>query len=362
MLNIRNFIISLVVSLIGFSLIAWLIYENALPEDDDNTVAASSKNELTNLNYYDEKTVTDTENIVNKTVNGLLCFMDEATGRADSIVLLSVNGPTVIQGQSNVTLCTIPTYLKIDIGTAAQSYEVYLGDLLAKKEDDEENNNRFTSFKKRVEAVTGVDIEYYAYLSSDSFVKVMDILTGKDFNIDVDYLIEEDMFYKDSETGKVLVDIKAAKDKNGNPQNISLDSKQALQLLRYKGYSDTDFTKDDGDKKRRATQADFAGMIMKSVFTDDVKNTYNGDSSEAKNAFMKKIMLIFNSVEYTNFDELAFEKYSDVICNFSQYQIDVVDYPTDGDPVIDKLDNGEYIAYHSPEFEVAYEELGLTSD
>ena len=344
MINIRNFFIALFISLIAFSLIAWLLMENILPKEEENNKQSDTKLEL---KYSDEApVVNETEEVVekNQTVTGMICFIDDYSKRADSIALISFN-----KDLKTVTFCTVPSYLEIDIGTAEEPSLKRLGDLLVDQNTDDGNEldlDTFEGFKNRVAAVTGLEIDYYAYLTSSSFVKVM-----KEFG-DVEYDVPETMYYKDKDTGKVLVDL--------NENDSLLNGKDALQLLRFRSYKDTP-ENDDGDTRRRETQALFAKTVLDSFLTADVAAVFNDEAnqdSETVTTFRSKLKKIISAIpaSNTNFDVYDFETYSDLILHYPEYEFKIVDYPVNKTDIV-QLENDEVLAVHTPDYTQAYVDL-----
>ena len=183
------------------------------------------------------------------------------------------------------------------------SIEYYLGDLITEKGRD--------FLLNKVYAVTGLQVDYYAFVSLYGFISIIDEIGG------VTFTVPENMYYKDIKEN-VLVNLKKGTQK--------LSGDKALQLLRYNGYA-------DGDEKRRSIQREF----MLTAF-DSILKTENID--KAPDVFEKLI-----KYTNTNFTVNDFISNIDLIFSYNEFEKIEIDYPgvsTESDgvtrfiPMIDK--------------------------
>ena len=324
MINIRNFFISFFISLVFFALIAWLIFDKVMPDtgeeisepSNDFVIDASSDNTENATSEVDEK-----ENVI---LTGLVCCYDDITGRADSIMLVNIN-----KNKETVTVCTIPSYLKIDIGTVNYKKEIYLGDILS----DGTVKNGKNKFKSMVEAVTGLSVDHYAFMSSKDFINIINEIGG------VEYDVPMDMYYKD-EADNVLVNL------DGDLSR--LNGSQAYQLLRFRSYT-VDKQTDDGDGKRRSVQAQFLKSVLDSLLKKENVQNIGGIAS-------KLLKLIVEGE--TDFTATTVDLYLDLIQGYKNYTFRTVDYPVKSTEIV-QLENGETIAVHNPDTSEAFKILSF---
>lgn len=313
MQSIRNFIITFFISLIVFALIAWLILGKLTPEDDieENvptiSIPGGEKNEENKIE----------EAVENDSFTALLCCYDDSLARADAIVLINVN-----KEHKKYAICSIPSYLKLDTGTASVKNEVYLGDLVVEKDR--------SYFLEKVEALTGLPVDYYAFMSTNEFVKIIDEIGG------IEYNIPSNMYYKDVD-GKVLVDLKAGLTR--------LNGEKALELVRFRGYKNADGIMDDGDRQRRETQCNLVYTIFESFLKES--NRQNIDD------IVDNVLKLIVSGN-TNFTATAFIRHKDMILGFENYSHNIIQYPV-STTKMQTLETGEQIAIHTPNIREAVE-------
>lgn len=314
MQSLRNFFITFFISLVVFGLLAWFLWGKM--GLGGNAPVSNPENEITKP--VDVKTQDTFENAQKPEEKGegftsLLCCYDDTTSRIDAAVLVNVNS-----AKQKFMLCPLPAYMKIDLGTDKVKKEVYLGDIITEKGKE--------FFIDKVEAITGLDVDYHAFLSSREFVKIVNEIGGVEFNV------PEKMYYKDAD-GKVLVDLKPGKSK--------LNGDQALQLVRYRGYT----ASDDGDTKRRQIQCQFLTEVFNTFLKEE-----NRDSIEG---VVKNLLSLIKNGS-TDFTLTAFIRYKDIILNYEKYGYEIILYPT----VMTKseeLYEGENVTVYTPDIKEAIE-------
>jgi len=330
MRNIKNFFIAFFVSLIVFALIGWFIYGKVFPKPDpvDETKQASSEVETLDLSEFEPGGETDREDTENGDnpdgepviLNTLVCFYDELTERADSIIMVNIKS---IPGDEEDTfsICSIPSYLKVDV----EGDTVFLGDIVSRDFDVKEEK-KIELFLKEITALTGIEIDHYAFLKPEHFIKVINGLGG------IEYDVPMNMKYTDV-NGDVLVDLK-----KGDKQMLT--GEQAYQLLRFRSYpSSFDSNNGDGDMSRRNIQREFLNRLC-----DTFLNEANRGNvlAQAKN--------IIPMISDTNVTLDAVEKYLDLFFNYDAYIQNTVDFPVQSNKTeYITSDTGEKIAVYIPD-------------
>lgn len=318
MRSIRNFFITFGISLIVFGLIAWLIWMK-LGIEDTNTVNPPVYSDNSQDEDSGNITEAEKEEVVGDSFTAVLCCYDDSLGRADAIVMVNVDKKT-----EKFSLCPIPSYLKIDIGTDTVKKEVYLGDLLASK-----GRNYFL---QKLEAITGLSVDYYAFLSSSDFVNIINEIGGIEYNVPMN------MYYQ-SPDGVELVNLVAGKTR--------LMGENALELVRFRSYPATQGVTDDGDAKRRQTQCDFLYTVLGTFLKPQNKEHIDN---------IVKTLLELVADGDTNFTLTAFLRHKDTVLEFENYTQEIIEYPV-STTKIEILSNGEKLAVHTPDINRAVEEV-----
>lgn len=144
---------------------------------------------------------------------------------ADTMILVRVNKET-----GECVVCSIPTNVKI----VADGMNCRLSELYAMKGAE--------AVKRRVMALTGLPVDYYAAISVENFEKLIDELGGLTF------FVANDISYADN-TGKPI---------NLRRGSQKLNGAKAVAMLKYRGYN-------DGDNTRRACAAKFLIELAKKM-------------------------------------------------------------------------------------------------
>ncbi len=147
---------------------------------------------------------------------------------ADTIILLRVNKET-----GECVFCPIPATTQIQVsGLPCQLQELYAMEGI-------------DTLCSKVMAMTGLPIDYYAVIDVGSFAHLIDELGG------ITYFVETDMYYADESIG-LTIDLRRGSQK--------LDGEKALQMLRYWSY-------EDGDVSRRKCAVNFLKELFKKIVT-----------------------------------------------------------------------------------------------
>ena len=198
---------------------------------------------------------------------------DPRTVGADTMILVRVNKET-----GECVICAIPTNTKI----TADGMQCRLSELYAMKGAE--------AVKRRVMALTGLPVDYYAAISVENFAKLINGLGG------VTFFVANDISYVDN-TGKTV---------NLRRGSQKLNGEKAVSMLKYRGYG-------DGDNTRRSCAAKFIKELAKAVLVQSNYSDANVLYAKYKDYFDtdftldvlgKNIDLIFsyskmNVIEYT---------------------------------------------------------------
>ncbi len=293
--NIRNFFIAFIVSLITFGVISYFLINGLIKNDNPLIDNSNEHNEESseNVGKFDDNVVE--KEIQGKTFTVLLACTDELSGRMDAIMLVRVD-----KENKKFVITSLPSNMVLNV----DSIEYYLGDLSLEKGNDFLLNKIF--------AITGISVDYYAFMSLDGFSRAIDELGG------VTFTVPEKMYYKDC-NDKVLVNL------SKGTQILNGDA--ALQLLRYNGY-------EKGDKRRREVQREFAITML-----DTFLKTSN--ITKAPGIFKNVISHID-----TNFTSNVFTSNIELIFSYNDFELVELEYPgvsnitEEGERFIPRLDEG----------------------
>ena len=131
----------------------------------------------------------------------------------------------------------------------------------------------------QVKTITGVTVDFYCLVNLKSFIKVVDIIGG------VPFYVPYNMYHADRDPSQVI---------NLKKGQTVLDGKKALQLVRYRGTSASDFG-------RTQMQRDFLMAVAKKL-VDDFSITQINKIFPTINESMKTNMPLNNMIWfYMNF-------------------------------------------------------------
>ncbi len=251
----RNFILTLLMSLVIFGLLAYgivkyttrsfrigVIEEGTNGREgvvtDDKGHGSSSGAELSGLSgksytilfagtdylpsVFDDYDVSK----YNETVQGFP--VEPRKVKTDLLIVVHVN-----KEKGDTVFCAIPAATRIQIDGLNSRLE----DLYAAKGAE--------TLAAKVSALTGINVDYYAIVSADKFPSLISALGG------VTYYVSTDMVQNDPEKG-LNINLKKGSQK--------LNGQKALDMLRYSGYS-------DGDVSRRKCAVSFLKVVLKNELT-----------------------------------------------------------------------------------------------
>lgn len=271
--NIRNFFIAFLVSVLAFSVLAWFLMGKVTNNVEDEIISPNIP-VISDDNKPGNSIIE--KDIAGNSFTALLACADPLTGRHDSLMILHVD-----KERKQYMISSLPSYMVLNI----DSIEYYLGDLIKEKGRD--------FLLNKVYAITGLNIDYYAFVSIEGFAKIIDEIGG------VTFTVPQNMFYRDH-LGNVLVDLKKGTKK--------LSGNEALQLLRFKGYS-------NGDEERRNVQRDFVLTTLDTILVPS--NLGNAP------AVLEKLLKYTN----TNFTVNDFKDNIDLIFKYNSFEKIEIDYP-----------------------------------
>ena len=340
---VKNFAITLIVSLLVFGTIAFFVApaieqgmtmggkstestdgsgESKLPDgyvyvtdDSGATVTDANGNPIT------EPAPTNGEDVKGKSFNILLLGNDyqpdvltdynlsgknaeidgfkikERTINVDTIILIRVD-----KEKGQFIFLTIPSNTQVYVSggntTLSALYSKYGLDYLCQK----------------VRALTGLNTDYYVSMSIPNLVSALGAIG------DISYMVPTDMYYKDEEQSLTI---------NLKKGQQTLTPEQALQLLRYNSYP-------DGNISRMATGVDFLKAVLDKLSSDSYK---------------EKAQSVYNSVigyADTNFTVDDLQNNIELLFSYPKFEKVNISYPG-----VTKSENSTY--YFVPSYTDAIE-------
>ena len=168
----------------------------------------------------------------------------------ETLLLVRINKET-----GECVFTAIPATTRITIqGQAAR-----LQDLYAYEGIDQNGYSKqgITALCEKVTALTGIPVDYYAVIHPDNMIKLIDDLGG------ITYYVKTDMKFSNPAIG-LTVNLRRGSQK--------LDGAKAMAMLRYPAYN-------DGDTSRRQCALDFMKELAKKILTEtelaNARNMYN---------------------------------------------------------------------------------------
>lgn len=296
---VRNFVITLLISLLIFGLVAYGVLQfassafgtgnsggNGPSQSDDTTsdelppppeILEGIKGESMTVLFIGTDYLPnehDDYEYADKTPDGFDGETREID--TDTIILVRINKET-----GECIFCPIPVITEVKI----DGHSSTLKKLYSRKGVD--------ALCQQVTVLTGLPIDFYAAVTVDSLKSIIDDLGG------IEFYVPEDMVYIDPETQTEL----------GLQAGMQLlNGDDALYMLRYRSYRDEDIS-------RRRTGSEFLKAIVKKVMTDI-------PLKDAAMAYMK-----YQSHITTNFsiDDLA--AHADLIFAFNKLSVKDYTYP-----------------------------------
>ncbi|MBE6552122.1 MAG: LytR family transcriptional regulator [Ruminococcaceae bacterium] len=145
----------------------------------------------------------------------------------------------------------------------------------------------------KVRAMTGINVDYYISVNSKGFIEIIDAIGG------ISYYVQQDMYYSDP-LQDLKIDLKRGQQ--------TLYGKEALDLLRFKGYA-------SGDTSRTAVQRKFIAAFFQAFF-----------KPENATKLPEIISVLYNNIN-TSFNSQTLIANSDIIFSLSEYTVKDIAYP-----------------------------------
>lgn len=209
-------------------------------------------------------------------ISFLLIGKDDTFGNADMMLLVKIDKLT-----KNIMMTSIP----------ADSRVFFDGNYKRLCTALSTHDESFLAGKVR--AMTGINVDFYISMNSKGFIEIIDTLGG------ISYFVQQDMYYNDP-VQDLEINLKRG-------QQI-LKGKEALDLLRFKGYA-------SGDTSRTALQRKFIAAFFKAFFKPE---------NAAK---LPEIVSVIYSNMKTSFTTEALIANSDIIFSLSEYTVTDIAYP-----------------------------------
>ncbi|MCQ2426731.1 MAG: LCP family protein [Lachnospiraceae bacterium] len=303
----RNFLITLIVSLLVFGFLGYTIcgfaadklhWNDDLPPEESGKVtpvtggetrppSETDEGELKRSSFtvllvgsdyqpdvFDDYDLTE----LNKEVTGFPVKERKIT--ADEIVLLYVNGE-----RNELSICSIPSETRVtDKGVVKTLGMVY-------------GESGIEYLTEKLTGMTGIRIDYYLSVGIPGMKAIIDEIGPITFNVPVD------MEYTDPSEGPEGYEIRL---RHGIQR---LDGEKALMLLRFNGYR-------DNGSSRRETGINFLKAVLSKLTTDPTTYARAGELRET-----------FAEYVETNFTEVALTEELDLIFRYPDMKITVLTYP-----------------------------------
>lgn len=297
MQSLRNFLISFAAGLLLFGIFAINVPKLFFPEDTSvipsDNIQGQPDDTTPENNNPEQNEDNPEETLTGRTFTALVGGYDDKTGELDGLVFIKAD-----KENKRFVVATIPTSLSVVITSTDPEEEteeetsapiktsVRIKDFPLRFLEGEKNKQIIDT----VHAITGMEIDYYAFFSTEAAIKLFNKTQG------LYYTVPENMLYiGDGTEEEPEIDLKAG--------GQVLNSKEIIGLLRYAAYS-TDERKND--VKRALLQADFISEALKQILKKDAATLISGIGS------------ILSNCE-TNFTSTDFKDNFDLIEKFGEY-------------------------------------------
>ncbi len=297
MSSTKQFLLSFLICLVIFSIIAWNVVGYLEKEIILNSSGEKgSEQPVDSTKTPDNETPpedTDTpEKIPEVTYFSALVICEDSKSRAlDALILVSADLETEKIMASAIPVDTLYAVTGSDSAGERVSYELSLSEAYAMYGVD--------YLVDRMSALVGIDIEFYAVANSINAKTAINSL-GR-----VQYNIPEDMQYDD-----IYEPIQLTK---GTKQ---LDGSMAMQLLRYRSY-----LSGNGDTRRRTTHISFIREFVSQILVSDNKTQLVSKVKNFRNNFI------------TNVSNEDIDKYSDLVFSLSEFEFVNENFPVYATPI-----------------------------
>ncbi|HOQ01427.1 MAG TPA: LCP family protein [Acetivibrio clariflavus] len=244
--------------------------------------------------------ILDTYKTVTENVNVLVLGGDKVAQNTDTMMLVNYNPTT-----AKINILSIPRDTKVRIKNKTSkinaAYPLGGGELAIES----------------VSNLLGVDIDYYVYVDTSTFRKIIDILDG------VDYYVPEDMDYDDP-LQNLHIHLKKGQQR--------LNGEKAEQFMRFRQYNRGKVTKnyDGSDLKRIEAQQNFIRELIRQkvniVYITKMNNILNVVFNNIDtNITLDEVLKLSKNINKVNADEITMLKLpgeSAYINNIWYYEMD----------------------------------------
>lgn len=281
--NVRNFLIAFAAGLVAFSVFAFAV-PGLLKSDDTPKKPDTSDNIDTPEKPGEDSDPTPV--LSGKTFTAVIGGYD-ADGELDGLLFLKAD-----KENRRFVLASIPTSSGFVITSTDPNTNVTLKTDVRIKDIPHisRDSERTLRIVDTVHAITGMDIDYYAFFKTDAAISLFEKTGG------LYYTIPQDMVYVGNGTAEnPEINLKAG--------GQVLNARQIIGLLRFAGYT-TDERRNDA--RRASLQADFVSQALTQILKIDPDKLISGLSG------------VLADCE-TNFTVADFAENYDLIAKFGEY-------------------------------------------
>lgn len=295
--SLRNFLITFAAGLLLFGLVGWLIYpviNKAIFGDnevsDTSGITQESSNDVSVTTEVSGATQPKEQKIFTAVIIG-----KASDGLAASVIYFRVNEET-----KRFSFCYIPTDVAISNSVGV---DVQLKVLLSQINGDEA--------MKKISAVTGMRIDYYAVLGKDELTAVVKKLNNAYIDVpkEISFVNPE----KAEEYDQLI--------SNGTPTE-EIPEEFFIKILQGRNNLNADLVKNLFLYKPEGSGEyhEQAKLLYEAVFTQFFTN-------QGTKANKSVLMSLLNDIKTTNIDAKTIDKYTEVVFNYDTYQREKIDYP-----------------------------------
>lgn len=288
MQNLKNFLIAFGVGIVMFGVLAFFVQDTVMGGRKNNSVHTSTTVGKENQDFGDgDGDSTTPVSSASKTFTAVIGGYDADKTELDALIFIKAD-----KENERFVISSIPT----SYSTVITSTDPTTGVTVKTNVRIKDYPSKFRSSEKNVKlidtvrAITGMNIDYYAFLDYDSVMKIFEKTSGLHFNV------PEDMVY----IGNGSVESPEISLKAGEQ---ILNGKQAIAFMRFA--SDTDDEKTNF-RKRASRQTEFLTSAITQVLKRDPEELIGG------------IAEVLAKCE-TNFTPTDFKDNFELISKFSEY-------------------------------------------
>lgn len=310
--SLRNFAITFIISLVIFGAIAWGIVGSLKNMSEDilagNVVNTDSGNEDGNHDH-DDSNSDNVQDFKGKSFNFLAVGLDKMPGKESEIAssddeevedfskMEAIMLVRADKENKKFVFLSLPTDFVINF----KGENMKLGELT--KRLDINDGEQLKLLLNKISAITGLSVDYYAFIDMEAFVETIDNLGG------ITYNVPQDMTYDDAEQNLKI---------NFRKNQKLTSGEDILNMLRFVTYNsviesdesdNTDISKAKSENTRISLHMSFVNELFKKMLTaeniisvpiwvpDILKATLTNFSLDT---VKENIDLIFSYKDYSN--------------------------------------------------------------